>query len=81
MHKPAPSAADLEKALSGVDYPKPKQELVEYAERKYFSSSQEQLLDLMRSLPNRTYRNAADVAKSLDEIKQIKQTRARTASA
>ena len=75
--KPAPSAADLEKALSGIDYPKTKQELVQYAAQK-ISSSQEEILDLIRSLPNRTYRNAADVAKALGEIKQ---TRARTASA
>jgi hypothetical protein len=74
--KPAPSAADVERALSGIDYPKTKQELVEYAAQR-ISSSQEELLDLIRSLPNRPYRNAADVAKALGEIKQ---TRARTAS-
>jgi len=79
MHKTAPSAAaDLEKALSGVDCPKTKQELVEHAGRKNYSSSQEPLLDLIRSLPNRAYIDAADIAKSLGKIKQ---TRARIASA
>ncbi|HEU4443511.1 MAG TPA: DUF2795 domain-containing protein [Nitrososphaeraceae archaeon] len=75
--KPAPSAADLEKALSGIDYPKTKQELVQYAAQNIYSL-QEELLDLILSLPNRTYRNAADVAKALGEIKR---TRAMTASA
>jgi hypothetical protein len=73
----APSAAALPKLLSGIDYPKTKQELVQYAAQNIYSS-QEELLDLIRSLPNRTYRNAADVAKALGEIKQ---TRAKTASA
>ena len=63
--------------FSGIDYPKTKQELVQYAAQNIYSS-QEELLDLIRSLPNRTYRNAADVAKALGEIKQ---TRAKTASA
>ena len=73
----APSAAALAKLLSGVDFPKTKQELVQYAAQNIYSL-QEELLDLIRSLPNRTYRNAADVAKALGEIKQ---TRAKTASA
>jgi hypothetical protein len=65
------------KRHSGIDYPKTKQELVQHAAQNIYSS-QEELLDLIRSLPNRTYRNAADVAKALGEIKQ---TRAKTASA
>lgn len=67
--KPAPSAADVERALAGIDYPKTKEELVEYASRRISSSDKEDVLDLIRSLPNRVYRDAADVAIALGEIK------------
>ncbi len=34
-HPPqAPSAADIEKALAGIDYPKNKEDLVQYAHQK-----------------------------------------------
>jgi hypothetical protein len=46
----APSAADIEKALAGIHYPKTMEELVEYASQK---TSNEELLKLIKSFPNR----------------------------
>jgi muconolactone delta-isomerase len=66
-HPPqTPSAADLEKALSGIQYPKTKEELIEYA---FHKSSNGELLDLIKSLPERTYRDSAEVAIALRELK------------
>jgi hypothetical protein len=66
-HPPqAPSAADLEKALSGIHYPKAKEKLVEYASHK---SSNEELLNLIKSFPDRIYRDSAEVAIALGELK------------
>jgi hypothetical protein len=53
-HPPsAPSAADVERVLSGIRYPRTKKEL----------------LDLINSLPDRTYRDSAEVAVALGELK------------
>ena len=72
-HPPqAPSAADLEKALSGIHYPKTKEELIEYASRK---SSNKELLRLIKSLPERTYRDSAEVAIALGELKSGREVR------
>jgi hypothetical protein len=72
-HPPqAPSAADLEKALSGIHYPKTKEELIEYASRK---SSNEELLRLIKSLPERTYRDSAEVAIASGELKSGREVR------
>jgi uncharacterized C2H2 Zn-finger protein len=68
-HPPrAPSAADVEKALEGIKYPKSKEELVLYASHKSFITGEE-VFKLIQSLPDRIYRNAADVARALGEIK------------
>jgi hypothetical protein len=65
----APSAADVEKALGGIDYPKVKEELASHASQRV---SGKDLLDLVQSLPSRMYRDSADVAIALDEVKQRK---------
>src|SRR6266705_2858855 len=57
----APSAADVEKALSGIQYPKSKEALVEYVSQK-LSTIGKDLFGLIESLPNRTYRDSAEVA-------------------
>ena len=68
-HPPsAPSAADIEKALSGIQYPKTKEDVVEYASQKR-STVGKDLFDLIKSLPNRTYRDSAEVAVALGELK------------
>jgi hypothetical protein len=66
-HPPqAPSAADIERALSGIQYPKSKQDLVQYALQKLSTIGQD-LYELIKSLPSRTYRDSADVAVALGE--------------
>lgn len=74
-HPPsAPSAADIEKALAGIDYPKSKQGLVQYISQKS-STIGSDLVQLMQSLPERNYRDSAEVAIALGEIKSGKGTR------
>jgi hypothetical protein len=75
-HPPrAPSAADIEKVLSGIEYPKTKEEdLVQYASQK-LSTVGKDLFDLIKSLPPRTYRDSADVAIALGELKSGKKVR------
>jgi hypothetical protein len=74
-HPPsAPSAADVERVLSGIRYPKTKKDLVEYASQKASTVAQE-LLDLINSLPDRTYRDSAEVTVALGELKSGKKLR------
>jgi len=74
-HPPqAPSAADVEKVLSGIQYPKSKEDLVQYASQKV-STVGKDLYDLIKSLPSRTYRDSADVAIAIGELKSGKEPR------
>ncbi len=74
-HPPrAPSAADIEKVLSGIQYPKTKEDLIQYASQK-LSTIGKDLFDLIKSLPHRTYRDSADVAIALGELKSGKKVR------
>jgi Protein of unknown function (DUF2795) len=74
-HPPsAPSAADVEKALAGIDYPKSKQDLVQYILQKSNTVGSD-LVQLIQSLPERNYRDSAEVAIALGEIKSGKGTR------
>jgi hypothetical protein len=61
------SAADIEKALSGIQYPRTKEELVNYSSGRV---SDEELMNIIKSLPTREYRDSADVAIALGEVKQ-----------
>jgi hypothetical protein len=63
----APSAADTEKALSGIQYSRTKEELVNYASQQV---SDKDLVDIINSLPSRIYRDSAEVAIALGEVKQ-----------
>ena len=76
-HPPrAPSAADIEKVLSGIQYPKTKEDLVQYAyASQKLSTIGKDLFDLIKSLPPRTYRDSADVAIALGELKSGKKVR------
>lgn len=65
--KRAPSAADIEKALSGIQYPRTKEELINYASQQ---PSDKDLMDMVTSLPSRIYRGSAEVAIALGEVKQ-----------
>lgn len=63
--RPRVSAAEVEMALGGIDFPKSKEELVEYASSKVPEDSP--VLDVIRKLPERTYRTASDVAQAFGE--------------
>jgi hypothetical protein len=65
---PAPSAADVEAALKGIDFPKSRRALVEHASKRLGADSP--ILEFIRALPPRRYRDAADVAVALGELKQ-----------
>lgn len=68
-HPPrAPSAADLERALAGIEFPVQRRDLLKHASRR--TPADAAVLQLMRGLPERTYRDAADVAVALGEIKR-----------
>jgi hypothetical protein len=74
-HPPqAPSAADVENVLSGIHYPKSKEDLVQYASQKISTVGQD-LFNLIKSLPSRTFRDSADVAVALGELKSGKRMR------
>lgn len=74
-HPPsAPSAADLERALKGIRYPKTKKEIIQIVTQKASKLSPE-VLKLISSLPKRSYRDSAEIAKALGEIKSGKRPR------
>ncbi len=54
-----PSMADVEHALKGIDFPKNKNEIVNYAQQHGASN---EIVNDLQQLPDRTYNNAADVA-------------------
>lgn len=54
---PAANAADLERALAGIDFPKSKQALVEYASQR----APAEIIRALEALPDRVYRDAAEV--------------------
>lgn len=64
----AVSAADVEKALAGIDFPKAKDEVVQYAASRLPPDSP--VLDAIRGLPEGTYRTASDIAQGFGEEKR-----------
>jgi hypothetical protein len=74
-HPPsAPSAADLERVLKGIRYPRTKEELANFAAQRITTVTPE-LLMLINSLPSRTYRDSAEIAIALGELKSGKRPR------
>ena len=68
--EPAPSAADVEKALAGIRFPKSKDEIISYiSSRQEPKVKEEELLDLIESMPDRTYKDSAEVAIAIGEKK------------
>jgi hypothetical protein len=70
----APSAANVEKVLAGIRYPKTKRDLVLYASQ-HISKASKSLIELIKSLPERSYRDSAEVAIALGELKSAKRVR------
>jgi hypothetical protein len=65
---PAVNAADIMKALAGIELPKGKQELVDHASRALPADSD--VLRAIRALPERTYHSAADIATGFGDSKR-----------
>lgn len=66
----APSAAAIAKVLSGAEFPKKKQDLIEYAENnKSKVEVAEQVIQVIRELPDKTYGNMADVERAVGEVR------------
>jgi hypothetical protein len=66
----APSAAAIAKILGGIDFPKKKNDLIEYAEtNKSKVEAAEEIIQVIRELPDRTYNNMADVEKAVAEVR------------
>ena len=66
----APSAAAIAKILSGADFPKRKNELIDCAEaNKAKVEAAEEVIQVIRELPERTYINMADVEKAVAEVR------------
>jgi hypothetical protein len=66
-HPPrAPSASDLMSALKGVHFPLDREQLLDWAEHH---PTDPRVIDLLRALPPRQFRNVTDVTKALGELK------------
>jgi len=61
----APSAADLEQALSGITYPASRSTLAQHARE----SGADEIADILEELPDRDYRDAADVARAFGGVR------------
>ncbi|GAB3030209.1 DUF2795 domain-containing protein [Bowmanella dokdonensis] len=68
-HPPrAISAADLEEQISGIEFPCSRQTLVEQARQRHSDG----IASLLTRLPDNHFRDAAEVARSLGELKSHK---------
>jgi len=66
----APSAAAIAKLLSGIDFPKKKNELIEYAKtNKSKVEAAEEVIQVIRELADKTYNNMVDVEKAVAEVR------------
>jgi hypothetical protein len=65
----APSAAAIAKILSGADFPKKKNELIEHAEVNKSKLEAAEVIQVIRELPDRIYNNMSDVEKAVAEVR------------
>jgi hypothetical protein len=66
----APSAAAIAKLLSGIDFPKNKSKIIDYAEKnKEKLEEPKEVINTLKEIPDRRYYNMADVEKALREIR------------
>src|ERR687890_43750 len=64
------SAAAVAKIFSGIEFPKDKNELVDYAkENKSKVERLDELIEIIKKLPDTKYHNMADIEKGLGEIR------------
>ena len=68
----AASAASIAKLLSGIRFPKKKEEVVAYARKnkgKLGKSEKEKVIGTINEIPNRTYHTIVEVEKALGEVR------------
>ena len=66
----APSASAISRILAGIDFPKKKNELVNYAEEHTEQvEAAQQVIQVIRDLPDRTYNSMAEVQKGLSQVR------------
>ena len=53
------SAAEVQKALAGIDYPKQKQEVLDYAKNQGASKD---VMDDLQQIPDKKYQTAVDLS-------------------
>src|SRR5918999_1070431 len=59
------SAAAIAKVLSGIDFPRNKNKLLDYAKQnKAKVESSDEIIETIKELPDRTYKNMADIEKA-----------------
>jgi hypothetical protein len=64
------SAAAVAKIFSGIEFPKNKNELVDYTKvNKAKVKSSDEIIEVIKELPDRKYHNMADIEKALGEIR------------
>jgi hypothetical protein len=64
------SAAAIAKLLSGIDFPKNKSKIIDYAEKnKEKLEDPKEVINTLKEIPDRRYYNMADVEKALGEIR------------
>jgi hypothetical protein len=63
------SAAAIAKVLSGIDFPKKKEEVIAYARKNRQKLKAEDVLKAINEIPARTYHTMAEVEKALGEIR------------
>ena len=62
----APSAAAIAKLLSGIDFPKDKSKIIDYAEKnKEKLEEPKEVINTLKEIPDRRYYNMADIEKAL----------------
>jgi hypothetical protein len=74
--KPAPSAADVQRAIAEIEFPKSRRALVQFASKRL--AARNPTLELIRALPARRYHDAADVAVAIGALKRMPVRRAGT---
>jgi hypothetical protein len=66
----AASAAAIAKLLSGIEFPKSKHDIVNYAEKnKHRVDEIEEVLNTIKEIPGKKYHNMVEVEKALGEIR------------
>lgn len=73
--EPAPCIADVEKILSNITFPKSKREIVDFLNSRHIPELKNELLNLVNNLPNRKYRDSAEIAQVIGEIKSEKKVK------